>query len=209
MNEIKSRQSEGYDYYDYREHQFNAAGGVETPYVAGNAANVAVPGSWPSDSGIYTTTLLTAGVAPGAVNVPVGNVAGFAAGQTVYIVDAANIMANVVGAILPAPVNTLVMALPLTVAFALGNGAFVINALPYDAHSTMLYSDQNCLVRLLNRNAVSQKMLPATSPGNIPAGAFVQMLVPAGQYIIVPAKWIALFAVGQANAGTLRIWSSG
>ena len=201
MNDFKGRQSEGYDFYDYREMNFNAPGGAEAPYVAGNASNVAVAGSWPSETGRYVTTLLTANVAIGAVNLPVGNPAGFVVGQIVYIVDAANIMRNTVAAVAGLVIT---VTTPLTAAFTLANGALVTNALPADTQNTMFYSDQNCLVRLLNKAALYQKIL-----GTIPAGAFVQILIPAGQYVTMPNKWIALFAIGQANAGTLRIWASG
>lgn len=43
MRERKSRQGEGYDFYDYDELAFNAVGGVEVAYIAGTNARAAIP----------------------------------------------------------------------------------------------------------------------------------------------------------------------
>lgn len=53
MDLLKSKQSEGYDYLDYAEISFNALGGVATPYLVGTQANVAIQGSWPTQTGVY------------------------------------------------------------------------------------------------------------------------------------------------------------
>jgi hypothetical protein len=44
MNELKARQGEGYDLYDYAVVAYNAGGGAEVAYVAGAQARAAVPG---------------------------------------------------------------------------------------------------------------------------------------------------------------------
>lgn len=53
VNEVKSRQGEGYDFYDYAEVAFEALGGIEETYVVGTNMNAAVQGAWLSESGLY------------------------------------------------------------------------------------------------------------------------------------------------------------
>jgi len=44
MNELRSRQDEGYDFYDDAVIAYNAGGGAETAYIAGTQARAAIPG---------------------------------------------------------------------------------------------------------------------------------------------------------------------
>jgi hypothetical protein len=44
MNELKGRQGEGYDLYDYAVVAYNAGGGAEVAYIAGTQARAAIPG---------------------------------------------------------------------------------------------------------------------------------------------------------------------
>lgn len=53
VDSVKSRQSEGYDFYDYAEVAFNPAGGAVVQYVVGTRQNAAIQGTWPSQTGVY------------------------------------------------------------------------------------------------------------------------------------------------------------
>lgn len=53
MDLLKSKQSEGYDLYDYAEVPFNPAGGVNVQYAVGARQNAAIQGAWPSQTGLY------------------------------------------------------------------------------------------------------------------------------------------------------------
>ena len=53
VDQIKSRQTEGYDLYDYAEVAFQAAGGVEAVYLVGTRQNALIQGAWPSQTGVY------------------------------------------------------------------------------------------------------------------------------------------------------------
>lgn len=53
MNDIKSRQGEGYDFYDAAIIVYNAGGGAEVGYVVGTNARAAVPGLGVGDQAIW------------------------------------------------------------------------------------------------------------------------------------------------------------
>lgn len=53
MNELKGRQGEGYDFYDFAAINFNAGGGAEVAYVAGTNARAAIPGLGVGDAAIW------------------------------------------------------------------------------------------------------------------------------------------------------------
>lgn len=53
VDSVKSRQTEGYDFYDYAEVAFNPAGAVEVNYIVGTNQNLAIAGAWPSQTGLY------------------------------------------------------------------------------------------------------------------------------------------------------------
>lgn len=53
MNDTKSKQIEGYDFYDSAAIAYNAGGGVETAYVAGVNARAAIPGLGIGDAAIW------------------------------------------------------------------------------------------------------------------------------------------------------------
>jgi hypothetical protein len=53
MNETKSRQGEGYDFYDLGLFAYNAAGGLETEYVVGTNARAALPGLGVGDNAAW------------------------------------------------------------------------------------------------------------------------------------------------------------
>ena len=64
MNESKSSQLEGYDFYDQAEIAFNAAGGAEVFYIAGTNARVALPGLGALDNAIWPISETYPVVAP-------------------------------------------------------------------------------------------------------------------------------------------------
>lgn len=53
MNEIKSRQGEGYDFYDLALFNYNGVGGAETEYVVGTDARAALPGLGVGDAAAW------------------------------------------------------------------------------------------------------------------------------------------------------------
>ena len=53
MNDGKSRQGEGYDFYDYDELAFNALGGLEVAYIVGTNARAAMPGMGALDAAVW------------------------------------------------------------------------------------------------------------------------------------------------------------
>lgn len=53
MNNLRTKQSEGYEFYDYASINFNAGGGAETAYVAGTNARASVPGLGALDAAVW------------------------------------------------------------------------------------------------------------------------------------------------------------
>lgn len=132
MDSVKSRQTEGYDFYDYAEVVFNATGGAEVTYTVGTQANAAILGSWPSQS------------------------------------------------TLPVPI-------------------------PFDAQHTVVLSDVECFIRLINSTLLGQQALAI-----LPAGFPVQIRIRANVETTLRNKWVQMRIVGSGLAGgTIRIRSSG
>jgi len=208
LNERNSSQGEGYDLYDaVNAMAFNAVGGAEVYYVVGTNQNAAIPGAWISETGLYAVSLLTAGVAPGAVAVPVVNGALFAAGQSVRIVDSAGHMDNVIALVVG---NILTMALPSAYAFTLANGAAVYSAKPDNAQNTILIATQACFIRWRSKELIGRQSLQlAGLGGGLPAGLPVQVPIAANVWYTLPDKWVIINVVGQGVAGVITIKTSG
>ena len=218
MNEMKSRQGEGFDFYDYDVLGLPAAGApfIEAVYVVGTNQNAAIQGAWPNEGG-WTGSLLTANVAPGAVALPVTDIASFVVGQMVIIIDPVTNLSEtaIIGAIIPTPLppplanaGILVMIANLVNPYLIVNAAVAHLYLPVDAQNTMFYASVPCLIRLTNRALVAQQVL-----GILPATVLdvpVQIEIPATIWITLPDKWfiISAIAVGPV-AGTLIIKTSG
>jgi len=64
MNELKSRQGEGYDFYDLGVFAYNAAGGVEIEYVVGANARAALPGLGAGDAAAWPISETVAAIPP-------------------------------------------------------------------------------------------------------------------------------------------------
>ncbi len=217
MNELKSRQGEGYDFYDYDALVFPAAGApfIEAAYVVGTNQNAAIQGAWPNEGG-WTGSLLTANVAPGAFIVPVADITGFpavplAVPLLVILIDpvtglSETALAVAITATPPAPTGFLTIApFPVVNNYLVANAATVHPYLPVDAQNTLYFASVAVNIRLINRALVAQQLL-----GVLPAGVPGQIVIPATTWFTLPDKWFTIQAIAVgALPGVLIIKASG
>lgn len=211
---------EGYDFYDYRELEFPAAGVVESPYLVGFEQNVAIQGAWHSENAIYPlTTALTANIAPGVVVIPVASTVpflGLPVGTPLILMDQAESQLVVLAvAVVAGDVQVTVVAPGSFVAYTVAANAALLGPthLPVDAQNSMFYADVPCNIRLVNRNLAARQALLVADPANpygLPAGLPAQITIPATTWFTLPDKWYILYAVAVGGvAGTLIIKTSG
>ena len=82
-------------------------------------------------------------------------------------------------------------------------------ALPAEAQSILLLSDQDCTIQIISLKLIQRQALPATNPLFIAAGFPVGQLVPQNIPFRLPDKAVIIYVTGVALAGTLNIWLSG